>query len=551
MVYAGTIIEINNKKTFVFTMDCGVVTLRTREEYILGQQITFTKRDKYPELVLSVSKRTMAIAAAFLVLVASTATASSFLHNKDQSGFDTVPTALVSVDINPSIEVSINKDEEIVSAQAKNEDGTKLLESLDLTHKKLVDGVNEIIAAAKDMGYLDESRKVVLVSATLYDSAGSDTSTEYAAQLKDILGRLETESDSADLLTVYIDDSAIIKEAKDNDLSIGKELLYEYAQTQDAPLTAADIRSASLSELLDKLNAIEKNGTLVDTLKDPDPIKIADKDTTATPPASETKEETPAPKPEPVVEPVIDEFDPTLKVSTGDSTISFDWAGLPSGKVTYNGKEYYGFNFYKVVASRTNSHPVYPDDGYLVYVSDRSVSKWSVNPGEGNYNCSPELESGETYYVAITYVFENGKFSSNVKKVTVPVYDQFEDKSDDECDANSISSLDLSVTSRGDTLKFSWTPVCGSSMEYDGDTYKDFNFYKVVASRTNPHPVYPDDGYLTYITDCNASSWSLNPYEGNYNYSPELESGETYYFSITYVFGNGKVSSNTVEYTVP
>jgi hypothetical protein len=553
MVYAGTIIEINNKKTFVFTMDCGVVTLRTRDEYILGQQITFSKRDKYPELVLSLSKRTMAMAAAFLLLVASTATASAFLHNKDQSGFDTVPTALVSVDINPSIEVSINKDEEIVSAQAKNDDGTKLLESLNLTHKKLTDGVNEIIAAAKDMGYLDESRKVVLVSATLYDSTGAVTSSEYADQLKEILGRLETESNSADLLTVYIDDSAIIKLAKDNDLSIGKELLYEYAQTQDAPLTAEEIRSSSLSALLDKLNALEKNGTLVDTLKDPDPAKTVDKEATTTPTAAEAKEATTAPKPEPVVEPANNEFDPTLKVSTGDTTISFDWAGLPSGKVTYNGKEYYGFNFYKVVASRTNSHPVYPDDGYLVYVSDRSVSKWSVKPAEGNYNCSPELESGETYYVAVTYVFENGKFSSNVKKVTVPVYDQdqCEDQTDEECDSNSISSLDLSVTSRGDTLKFSWTPVCGSSMEYDGDTYKDFNFYKVVASRTNPHPVYPDDGYLTYITDCNASSWSLNPYSDSYNTSPELESGETYYFSITYVFGNGKVSSNTVEYTVP
>jgi hypothetical protein len=88
-------------------------------------------------------------------------------------------------------------------------------------------------------------------------------------------------------------------------------------------------------------------------------------------------------------------------------------------------------------------------------------------------------------------------------------------------------------------------------MSYDGNTYKDFSFYKVVASQTNDHPVYPDDGYLTYISDYNASSWTLNPSEGDYNRSPELVSGETYYFSITYVFGNDKVSSNTVRHTVP
>ena len=543
MIYAGTIIEISNKKTYVFTMDCSVVTLRTRDEYILGQQVNFTKRDKYPELVHISSMKTLAIAAAFVLLITSTVTTASILQKHDQSGFDTVPTALVSVDINPSIEISINKEEEIVAVQAKNDDGTLLLSDLDLTHKKLVDGVNEIIAAAKEKGYINESKKVILVSAAPYDSAGTDTSSEYAEQLKNILGKLEAENDSADLLTVYIDDSTIIKEAKGNNLSIGKELLYQYAQTHEAPLTAEEIRSTSLSDLLDKLNALEKDGNLIETLQNPDSVKPADAQMPASTPAAETKTDTPEPKPVPVTE--DDSFDPNLKVSTDETAISFDWTDLPSSEVTYNNKDYYGFQFYKVVASQTSSHPIYPDDGYLAVISDRSTSKWSVNPAEGNYNCSPNLCSGETYYVSITYVFENGKFTSDVKKMTVPDYNQCEDESE------TISSLDLSVSSHGDTLEFSWTPICGSAMNFDGKTYKDFNFYKVVASQTNPNPSYPEDGYLTYITDCNASCWSLNPYEDSYNNSPELESGETYYFSITYVFGSGKVCSNTVQYTVP
>jgi len=189
--------------------------------------------------------KTLAIAAAFVLLIASAVTTASVFHNQ-HGGFDTVCTALVSVDINPSIEISINKEEQIVSVQAKNEDGIKLLNNLDLTHKQLVDGVNEIIAAAKEMGYIDESKKVVLVSATLYSPDGEDTSSEYSEQLKQILNTLEAESDSADLLTVYINDSAIIEEAKNNNLSIGKELLYKYAQTQDASLTAEDIRTTDI-----------------------------------------------------------------------------------------------------------------------------------------------------------------------------------------------------------------------------------------------------------------------------------------------------------------
>lgn len=541
MVYAGTIIEISNKKTYVFTMDCGVVALRTREEYILGQQITFTKRNKYPELLHTASMKTLAIAAAFVLVIASAVTAGSIFHGNEQSGFDTVCTALVSVDINPSIEISINKEEQIVSAQAKNEDGIELLSNLDLTQMRLVDGVNEIIAAAKEMGYIDESKKVVLVSAALYSSDGEDNSSAYAEQLKQILDTLESESDSAELLTVYIDDSAIIDEAKTNNLSIGKELLYKYAQTQEAALTAEEIRTTGLSELLDKLNALEQNGKLVDTIQNPEPKPtITDTSDTADKPAPDA----PKPATTPAEEPVHDDFDPNLRVSTNGTTISFDWTGLPSAKVTYQGKNYNGFKYYKVVASQTNAHPIYPDDGYLAVISDYSDSEWSLNPAKGNYNYSPELHSGETYYVSITYVFENGKFTSQTKTVTIPDYDLEEE-------GETVSSLELSMDSTGETLIFNWTPVGDSSMWYNGKSYKNFNFYKVVASKTNDSPKYPEDGYLTYISDYNSSSWALDPTADDYNRSPELEPGETYYFSITYVFENGKGYSNTVQFTVP
>lgn len=72
-----------------------------------------------------------------------------------------------------------------------------------------------------------------------------------------------------------------------------------------------------------------------------------------------------------------------------------------------------------------------------------------------------------------------------------------------------------------------------------------------VASPNNPNPVYPNDGYLTYLTDYNSSSCTITPSSGNYNKSPELVAGQAYYFSVTYVFENGKISSNTVQYIVP
>lgn len=586
MIYAGTILEINNNKTYVFTMDYSVVTIKTKKEYFPGQQITFSKKDKYIDLYLlgSGAMKAFALAAAAILLVAAAIFVS--LLRSGGNRFDEVCTALVSVDINPSIEISVNKDDRIVSAAAVNEDGRKVLEALDLRQKALIDGVNAIVSAAQSMGYIDDSQKVVLVSAALYASVQGADARDYAVQLKDILSRLENSTSEATVLTVFIEDSAIINQAKNNNLSIGKELLYQYAVAQDGTLTADDIRTASLNELLDKL-ALATDGQLEVAIADPantssttsadtssvssdtavatTPTSAPDTGITATPTAlpdvlptstpipeatkepvpEPTKVPDPTPTPLPVtVTDIPDNFSPDLTVTAQGDSIQFCWTPLDADTVTYKDKSYQGFLYYKVVASADNPHPIYPDDGYLAVISERWQDGWSVTPSDSDYNCSPELLSGATYYFSITYVFDNGKFTSDTETLKVPEYDLPQTE-------EIIGDLTLTVSSRDGALLFHWTPLNSSSASYQGRTYSDFNFYKVVASRTNPNPVYPDDGYLTYVSDCYADSWSLAPAYEDYNHSPELIPGETYYFSITYVFGNGKLSTNTVSYTVP
>jgi hypothetical protein len=228
---------------------------------------------------------------------------------------------------------------------------------------------------------------------------------------------------------------------------------------------------------------------------------------------------------------------PQLNVSASGSALYFDWTSLPGSSVTYNGMTYADFNYYKIVASLSDSTPVYPDNGYIYYTSDTGSSSWSVDPVSGSYNKSPKLEAGKTYYFAVTYVFGNGKFVSNTMTATVP--------GSDEPAAPAFTSPSLSVSSVGGMLTFYWSALPGGTVVYNGTTYEDFLYYKVVASETNPNPIYPDDGYICVQSDIGASDWSAVPADAG------LESGKTYYFAITYVFGNGKFVSNTVQLTVP
>jgi hypothetical protein len=230
-------------------------------------------------------------------------------------------------------------------------------------------------------------------------------------------------------------------------------------------------------------------------------------------------------------------FVPSLAVSASNGSLHFSWAPLSGQSVTVNGKTYSDFSYYKVVASVTDSTPVYPDNGYLFYTSDTSASGWSVDPSTDSYNKSPKLEAGQTYYFAVTYVFGNGKFVSNSVTAAVPDYTA--------PTAPAFSTPTLSVSSGGGMLSFTWTALPGSTVDYNGTTYEGFNYYKVVASETNPYPIYPDDGYICVQSDLGSSGWSTVPAEAG------LEAGKTYYFAITYVFGNGKFVSNTVQLTAP
>jgi PKD repeat protein len=78
--------------------------------------------------------------------------------------------------------------------------------------------------------------------------------------------------------------------------------------------------------------------------------------------------------------------------------------------------------------------------------------------------------------------------------------------------------------------------------------------YKVVISKNNPNPKYPDDGYMFWITDRtrNYAVISRTEHYNGSDFGGYLHPGESYYFSVTAVYSDTKVAGNTVllEYPV-
>lgn len=515
MVYFGTIMETTKDKTYVFTLDCDMIALKTKEDYYVGQQVSFQKKDFYKASnIINITshknfKFITSIAAIFFLAIII-AGGAFLLGRGTAGGFDENVMALVSVDINPSIEFEVNKDDEIISANCYNDEGQEILDEIDFRGMVLEAGIQEVIKAAKELGYINEDVNIVLISGTV---SGEDEDNSYATQLKNILNSLQGSSGGTSVMSVYVDDSSVYDLAEQNDISIGKALLYQYAIAQGLNVSLDDIRNSSITQLLTTLD-IQVAGLEVDTQTPTETTTVAEQTTTQQTTTRPSGGSTSS-------------WSPTFSAYNANSTLFFNWNPLTGTSANYNGGSYYNFKYYKVVYSKTDPTPVYGESGtnYITYFSNYSQSSYSVTPQDAG------LESGATYYFAITYVFENGKFSSEVKQMTVPTY------------TVSISTPTMTRSLSGNDIYVTWDKMPGENVMLNGTTYYNFDGYKVVYSTTESTPEYGESNVsYQWINNINTGSTTL-----------DLPSG-SYYVGITYLFNGHSqriVIYNSEPVTIP
>jgi len=119
---------------------------------------------------------------------------------------------------------------------------------------------------------------------------------------------------------------------------------------------------------------------------------------------------TPAPTPTPATAPETS-YTPVVSVEAISGGLKVEWTKTPGS----------GFSYYKVVMSKSNSSPSYPDDGYVTYISNNNVTSFIITPGQ-DYNGGDfaKVESGASYYITITAVYNHGKYTGNVLYKQVP-----------------------------------------------------------------------------------------------------------------------------------
>ncbi len=82
--------------------------------------------------------------------------------------------SVIELDVNPSIELNVNKEKDIISAIALNDDAKKILKDMDLKDVDLNVAVNAIIGSMMKNGYLTIDQNSILVSVKNKDSKESE-----------------------------------------------------------------------------------------------------------------------------------------------------------------------------------------------------------------------------------------------------------------------------------------------------------------------------------------------------------------------------------------
>ncbi|MBQ6623325.1 MAG: PepSY domain-containing protein, partial [Mogibacterium sp.] len=185
-------------------------------------------------------RRIATIAASFLVVVAGIS----------YSVTERTPLALVSLDVNPGIELTINSKERVINANPVNDEAKDILAEMDLKGSDIDVACNAIVGSMLTHGYLTDLSNSVLLSVNADDE---QVGTEIEKRLsKHVNDYLETTEIAASVLGQYgANDDAVRKFADENGISLGKAwLIKNLLNTGSTKMTEADLLGLKTQELI-------------------------------------------------------------------------------------------------------------------------------------------------------------------------------------------------------------------------------------------------------------------------------------------------------------
>ncbi len=200
---------------------------------MLGQQFSYTeKKRSYSNLL-----RYASIASVLILTIL----AFTFIQLGDKSA-----AYIVAMDINPSIEIILDKNLTVQDIYGLNNEGKIIIESIDVANQHLFIVAEKIIETAKEKGYL-QSQEKALVSITVVplDEGLEPLELDIEKELNRSLKNNGINSDSV----VTQGSKELYQEAKELNFSINKLKLYKELYGQGIVQSPEEIRDKTIRQI--------------------------------------------------------------------------------------------------------------------------------------------------------------------------------------------------------------------------------------------------------------------------------------------------------------
>lgn len=159
------------------------------------------------------------------------------------------PVAVISIDINPSIEMGINRFDKVVSVDGFNEDGLEISGTLNVKYQNYTDAIEQILQ--------DDTIEVLLSDNEIMTITVIGTDGRQSAE---ILSGVEACTAKQGNTYCYFATSEEVAAAHETGLSCGKYRAFLELQLLDPDITPEAVQSMSMREIRELIDSLSVGG---------------------------------------------------------------------------------------------------------------------------------------------------------------------------------------------------------------------------------------------------------------------------------------------------
>lgn len=244
MIYKGMVLRLEQNYAIVMTDDAQYVKVLKKAGIRVGKQILFLDEDIYREKKIDILKH-YSYAAVFIIFLIS----SFMLLNFNNIYMPKTTAAVVTMDINPSIELEIDNKEKVIKITPINQEAHEII-NRNLLKKKVDQVIEALLINAEAHRYFEQQDSMVLLSLTILNKDSNISLDSIRSQVELILKK---DALLKEINIAYIDaESTVLEKARANGMSIGRYKLYEEIMEYSSNITIESAKTMKLGELVNR-----------------------------------------------------------------------------------------------------------------------------------------------------------------------------------------------------------------------------------------------------------------------------------------------------------